>query len=66
MQLTVRTKSGARGVSYVNLKVNLPPSGGTCAVERDSIGYVMNTMWPIRCTDWTDADGIRNYQFYSE
>ena len=65
-QLTVTTNNGQRGVSYANLNLNVPPSGGTCAVERDSVGYVMRTIWPISCSDWADADGIRDYQFYSE
>lgn len=54
------------GSTQMILKINEPPSNGTCAVDPPS-GYALIDYFQIKCIDWLDTDGlIVRYEFFGK
>lgn len=57
----------AVGLSGIMVKINEPPTGGTCYLNAYN-GTALSTVFTITCLGWTDPDGttaIPNYEFYA-
>ena len=53
------------GIAELELKMNLPPTGGTCTFSPKKNSVMFND-WQLTCTDWydPDGDGVSAYQLY--
>ena len=61
---TYKYSPPATGYSVSYLKINQPPYGGTCSVNKYS-GTALSTYFMIMCSGWMDIDGyINNYEYY--
>ncbi|XP_072050167.1 polycystin family receptor for egg jelly-like [Amphiura filiformis] len=56
--------NGDVGVSQMKATLNPPPVPGDCTITPNNIA-VFETI-TIQCSDWTDDDGIVQYEFYVE
>jgi hypothetical protein len=48
--------------SSLNFIINQPPSNGSCSI--DPLNGTTSSLFNISCSDWFDADGIKDYSFY--
>lgn len=48
--------------STFNIEMNEGPKNGSCMID-PSIG-IIDTIFTINCSGWTDHDGIKDYSFY--
>ncbi|UJR27333.1 hypothetical protein I4U23_008626 [Adineta vaga] len=61
---TVTKNNGiASGTGAVRFVINTPPQNGSCSTDRTN-GTTMTT-FRITCSNWVDADGIKDYTFYT-
>ena len=49
--------------SALSFVVNQPPRNGSCAVG--PLNGTTSTMFTVTCSNWQDADGIKDYSVYS-
>ena len=56
---------GSKGQADIIVHVNDYPSGGTCDISPKD-GYNLDTVFTVTCTNWTDPQGIQQYQFYGK
>ena len=58
--------SGLTAKLIKTFKMNKPPSGGNCSVDKTT-GYFMSTYFYITCSNWVDIDSsIDNYRFFGK
>lgn len=56
----------SNGSSSIFLKINQPPTNGSCFIDLAS-GYAMLTYFSIECVDWVDVDGfITRYEYFGK
>ncbi|UJR08943.1 hypothetical protein I4U23_013195 [Adineta vaga] len=48
--------------SALNFIMNQPPSNGSCSISPSN--GTTSTLFTISCSNWFDADGIKDYSFY--
>jgi len=60
--VAARRLGSADSIAFIELFVNTAPSGGTCTVSPLN-GTSSETQFTITCSDWTDTNGIKQYQF---
>lgn len=55
------------GVAEMELKMNLPPAGGTCTFSPQKNSVMFND-WEMICKNWYDPDGddISAYQLFGK
>ncbi|KAK3089119.1 hypothetical protein FSP39_001015, partial [Pinctada imbricata] len=52
------------GMAQMKLRINSPPSGGSCTVS-PLVGEALNDNFTVSCPGWSDTDGIKLYSVYT-
>ncbi|XP_048575605.1 uncharacterized protein LOC5520271 isoform X3 [Nematostella vectensis] len=63
LTVTISAPGLVPGVSSYDLETNSPPTGGTCEVTPTQ-GFVLETVFTLKCQGWTDLDNPLVYQFF--
>ena len=55
IKLRVTTIYDAKEFAYYYFRTNIPPVGGTCAIDRDT-GVAARDEYELACNNWVDSD----------
>ncbi|KAA0185789.1 hypothetical protein HAZT_HAZT010686 [Hyalella azteca] len=66
VRLTIFTIDNRIGYSQITIKINKPPTGGTCSIASDNGTYCLLSTFTVSCDKWQDPEGIgiAAYNFY--
>lgn len=56
--------SSENSSSALNFRINQPPDGGFCSIDPQN--GTTTTHFTIMCSNWSDADGIKDYSIFSK
>ncbi len=62
--VAIYTTKDESGSASVQLKMNYPPVQQYCAINITE-GYT-NESFTVRCVNWTDLDGIKDYSLHGK
>ncbi|CAF3373773.1 unnamed protein product [Rotaria sp. Silwood1] len=51
------------GIGAIDFMINSPPENGTCSISPHN--GTTTTLFTIICENWIDANGVRDYSFYT-